>query len=168
MSTEDNILNIPIQINGTLANEPIPEDLNLLDRELFLTNTGDLLYGKEIDGSTTVNHITPQKLGGEGNLAEIDNTLDSPKHRIGAVETHQQGKGKNAIYTSTSNDKHTFNNFKFESSTSNNGKVTSLNKLTLSNTENNTVWGNILPLKAEPYQVFFKINDTVAEDSSEA
>lgn len=153
MSENLNKLYTIIQINGEL-NSSKPSDLKLLERELYLDNAGNLLYGdtngnpKQINADKANKATWADNLGFENGLAFITNA----RIRLGSINIgprHIDGQ-----YNNTG--KVDMFNFNIQDSIFNEGQITNLNTMTL----NNDMWGTKLPTdNLQHGRVFFLVSE---------
>ena len=153
MSENLNKLYTIIQINGELNNSK-PSDLKLLERELYVDNAGNLLYGdtngnpKQINADKANKATWADNLGSEESLAFITNS----GIRLGSINIGS--KYINGQYDNTR--KVDMLNFNIQDSIFNEGQITNLNTLTIKE----DMWGTELPTdNLQHGRVFFLVSE---------
>lgn len=150
MSENLNKLYTIIQINGELNNSK-PSDLKLLERELYIDNLGNLLYGdingnpKQINADKANKATWADNLGSENGLAYISDS----DIRLGNINIDSE--------IMDGNNKVALQNFNINDSIFNQGNITALNTMTIIK---ESMWGTKLPTdNLQHGRVFFLVSE---------
>lgn len=155
-----NILYTPIQINGELSRPVDSSTLNLLERELFIDNQGNLYFGNMNGTATQIN-------ADKANVATLANNLGSNNDTFILDNINQTGKlGSVQISHDKEQMLSTFDGlgtilkqFQLNSSNLNNCRINSVQTMTLSEGKDK-MWGTELPTdNLQHGRIFFLVSE---------